>query len=345
VSDDRRRRLIDRRPARVARWLAVLLLAATALVAFNRGPALAGLPTSAGRSVVPPHSAELGAIPTDSIDPAVVPPDSAIPHDSLGASMRRGLALLTHTHDSLPHYAPSSLRCVSCHLDGGRRVGIAPLIGSFARYPRYLDRAGDVVSIEDRVNFCLTRSLAGRPLPAASREMHDIVSYLSWLSTNVPIGAGVRGQGLPKMPALRGDSARGAALFGPTCARCHGRTGEGTPVAPALWGARSFSIGASMAREEREASFIRHAMPYDMPGSLSDQQAYDLAAFVISHARPDLPGKSHDWPGGGAPYDVPYATSGHAAYRPPPLIPRGGDSTTMIVPPAVSERRGSPSAD
>jgi thiosulfate dehydrogenase len=54
---------------------------------------------------------------------------------------------------------------------------------------------------------------------------------------------------------------------------------------------------------------VRHAMPFDQPGTLTDQEAFDLAAFVMSHPRPDLPGKEHDWPGGDAPADVPYGTS------------------------------------
>lgn len=297
-------------PARLKRAFAVLLLAVGMFVLAKNRHVLAAQPT-------PPAT-----VAVDTVDMSVVPPDSAIPHDSSGASIRRGKALLQHTNDSIPLYAPSNLRCMSCHLDDGRRPGVAPLIGAYARYPRFVDRSGGIASMEDRINYCLTRSLSGRALPASSREMRDMIGYLAWLSTGVPPGAAVRGQGIPRMPALAGDSARGAALFAPTCAACHGSAGEGTPVAPALWGPRSFSIGASMARQERNAAFIRHAMPYDRPGSLSDQQAFDIAAFVLSHPRPDLPGKSHDWPAGGAPYDVPYDTPGHTAFHPPPLIPR-----------------------
>jgi thiosulfate dehydrogenase len=161
------------------------------------------------------------------------------------------------------------------------------------------------------------------------------VSYLAFLSTGVPEGAHVRGEGMPRLPMLTGDATRGAGMYGPMCARCHGQSGEGTSVAPALWGPRSFSIGASMAREERAASFIRRAMPYDRPGTLGDQDAFDLAAFVIAHARPDLAAKARDWPGGDAPSDVPYATRGHSGYRPPSLIPRTGDTAGMTVPAPV----------
>jgi thiosulfate dehydrogenase len=72
-----------------------------------------------------------------------------------------------------------------------------------------------------------------------------------------------------------------------------------------------------MAREERAASFIRHFMPQNARGSLTDQQAFDLAAFINSQPRPDSPGKEDDWPSGGAAADVPYNTEGHTAFRPP----------------------------
>ena len=266
----------------------------------------------------------------------VPPPDSAIPNDSMGASIRRGRAMFIRTTDSLPRYAPGNIQCASCHLDGGRQRDAAPLIGVHARFPKYLDRSAAVVPIEDRINYCFTRSLAGTQLPSRSREMQDIVAYLAFLSTDVPVGAHVKGEGMPKMPALTGDSAKGAALFVTTCAMCHGADGQGNaPAFPALWGPGSYSIGASMAREERAATFIRRFMPQNKPGSLTDQQAYDLAAYINAQPRPDSPGKENDWPAGGAASDVPYATRGHAAYRPPAkLLPRRNPNGAIVPAPA-----------
>ena len=86
-----------------------------------------------------------------------------------------------------------------------------------------------------------------------------------------------------------------------------------------------------MARLERAASFVRHNMPFDQPGTLTDQQAFDVASYVNAKARPDSPGKESDWPAGGAPADVPYGTKGHTAYQPPPLLPRR-DVAGAVVP-------------
>ena len=256
-----------------------------------------------------------------------------LPNDSLGSAVRRGLALVTATADSLPRFAASNLSCTSCHLDEGRRGTAAPLSGVFARYPKYIERTGAVVPIEDRVNYCMTRSLAGSRLPNDSREMQDIVAYLAFMARGVPIGAHLAVEGMPAMPKDAGDTTRGGTVYRDACARCHGADGAGLLKVPALWGAKSFSIGASMARQERAASFIRHNMPFDKPGTLSDREAYDVAAFITAKPRPDLPDKAHDWPLGGAPADVPYDTKGHKAFRPPPLLPRRNAANAVVSAP------------
>jgi thiosulfate dehydrogenase len=169
--------------------------------------------------------------------------------------------------------------------------------------------------------------------------MQDIVAYLAFMARGVPIGAHLPIEGMPPMPKAVGDTGRGAAVYISTCARCHGADGAGmTQVAglaivPALWGPLSFSVGASMARQERAASFIRHNMPFDKPGTLSDREAYDVAAYITSKPRPDLPEKARDWPLGGAPADVPYDTKGHTAFRPPPLLPRENPADAVVSAP------------
>jgi len=261
----------------------------------------------------------------------------SIANDSLGNSIQRGLFLLRHTRDSLPRYATSSLNCTSCHLQDGLRVEAAPLTGAFARFPKYMARSGAVIPLADRVNYCFTRSLAGNRLPVESREMQDILSYISYISRGVPIGAEIAGsKGIISAPdTLAGDAVRGGTLFATKCTACHGADGQGVAPFPALWGPKSFSIGASMARLERAASFIQRNMPFGQGGSLSWQDAFDLSAYINSHPRPDSPGKEGDWPLGGAPADVPYATKGHAAFNPPPsLVPRQNPALALVPAPA-----------
>jgi thiosulfate dehydrogenase len=283
-----------------------------------------------------------------SFDPASwqPPADSAIPNDSLGASIRRGLALVMHTADSLPEYAPGNINCTNCHINGGRNVEAAPLAGSQARFPKYMERTGAVIPLADRVNYCFTRSLAGNRLPVESREMQDILAYIAWLSTGVPVGEGKMlpgAEGILSMPdKLVGDRTRGQATFAAKCVACHGPEGAGNPAIPpgipALWGPKSFSVGASMARQGKAASFIWHNMPFGAGKTLTKQEAFDVAAYITSQPRPDSPGKENDWPLGGTPDDVPYATKGHSAFLPPPVLTRPNPDRAIVPAPAPVRR-------
>jgi thiosulfate dehydrogenase len=273
------------------------------------------------------------------------PADSEIPRDSLGASITRGLALITHTSDSLPAYAPGHINCTNCHLNGGRNFESAPLAGAHARFPKYLERAGAVIGLADRVNYCFTRSLAGSRLPVDSREMHDILSYLAWLSRGVPVGEGAAlpgSGGLPAVAELSADTTRGHAVYAAKCASCHQLDGSGNPSippgVPAVWGPKSFSVGASMARRSKAASFIWNNMPWGAGKTLTHQEAADVAAYVTSQPRPDSPGKERDWPTGKAPADAPYSTKGHVAFAPPPLLPRRNPQSALVPAPAPVSR-------
>ena len=274
--------------------------------------------------------------------PAWQPPASTeIPGDSLGASIRRGEALVLHTTDSLPEYAPGNISCGNCHLQGGRNPDAAPIAGSHARYPRYLDRTGAVVGLADRVNYCFTRSLAGSRLPVESREMQDILAYIAWLSRGITLGEGDRlpgAAGIPAIPAKTGDRERGGQVYAAKCVACHQPNGSGVKPIPALWGPKSYSVGASMARQSKAAAFIWHNMPSGMGKTLTHQEAHDVAAYINSQPRPDSPGKEKDWPAGGAPIDVPYVTAGRTAYQPPPLLPRA-KATQALVPAPPTVRR------
>jgi thiosulfate dehydrogenase len=300
------------------RFLPSLLVAATsaslaACAPRADAPAASGTGNTMGTPAA--HGFDWAAWTPPSLD--------SIPNDSLGKSIQRGLALLTHTTDSLPGYAHSNLQCTSCHLNSGLEDKAAPLTGTFARFPKYMPRTGAVITVEDRVNYCFTRSLAGSRLANNSKEMTDIVNYIAYLSRGIPVGTKAKVDGLMEMPnRLTGDPAKGQALFAEKCTACHGPDGQGVATNPALWGPRSFSVGASMTREERAASFIWRNMPLGQGGTLAEQQAFDLAAFIVRQPRPDSPGKEKDWPTGGAPYDVPYATQGHEPFVTPMLLPR-----------------------
>ena len=61
-----------------------------------------------------------------------------------------------------------------------------------------------------------------------------------------------------------------------------------------------------MARLDTAAAFVRWNMPLGQGGTLTEQEAYDVAAYFIEQPRPDFAGRSNDWPEGGRPRDARY---------------------------------------
>jgi len=228
----------------------------------------------------------------------------------------RGLALLNAFRDSLPAHSGNALRCTSCHLDNGTRETALPWLGTLARYPQYRSRPGTDETIERRINECIARSLAGRMIAEDGQDMRDMVAYMATLNE--------RTRPAPHaMVKLAGRVADGERAYAAQCARCHGANGEGVvPIAPAVWGADSYSVGAGMARQFTLATFLRHNMPYDRSDTLTDQEAADIAAFVLTRPRQDHPGKERDWPKGDAPEDVAYSTTAAEAAGLPQPAPR-----------------------
>jgi thiosulfate dehydrogenase len=239
------------------------------------------------------------------------PPPDAMPTDALGASIRLGLAILTDTQSHAKAYVGNGLNCVSCHLDAGRTAYAAPLAGLTGMFPEYRSRTGGVELLEQRINDCFRRSMNGRVLPSGSAEMIGLLAYTAWLSQGVPTGTEVVGRGFRDVVApARPDAANGKTLFAQKCAACHGANGQGTPgaggafVFPPLWGPNSVNTGAGMARISIAAAFVQAKMPLGAGGTLTDQEAYDIAAYFTAQPRPVFGASAKDWPKGGRPADA-----------------------------------------
>jgi len=237
-----------------------------------------------------------------------------------GDEILYGYRLLSQTKKLLPNNVGAGLNCTSCHLGGGSVPLASPFVGLDQRYPIYNPRAARVVSMADRINGCMLRSMNGKPIPKNSREMKAMLSYMTWISKNVPADAKVKGGGMSKVnTALKPDSVHGKEIYASRCAACHGVDGEGTKntnggyLFPPLWGPDSFNVGAGMARTYTAANFVKGAMPVAAGlhpplgvGAMSDQDAIDVAEYFSHQPRPDFPAAIYDWPKGGAPKDVRY---------------------------------------
>jgi cytochrome c len=125
-----------------------------------------------------------------------VPEVGALPYDANGLLVRRGRDLITATYayigpnvpDVSQRYAGNNLACSNCHLSAGVRKFALPLFGLYGEFPQYSPRSATEITIEDRINSCMTRSMNGQPLPPAASEMQAIVSYIKFLSSGVPAG-------------------------------------------------------------------------------------------------------------------------------------------------------------
>jgi thiosulfate dehydrogenase len=60
-------------------------------------------------------------------------------------------------------------------------------------------------------------------------------------------------------------------------------------VNPPLWGPNSYNWGAGMAQVDKAAAFIRANMPLGAGGTLTVQQAWDIAWYIDGQVRPQDP--------------------------------------------------------
>jgi thiosulfate dehydrogenase len=211
------------------------------------------------------------------------------------------------------------LACTSCHLNGGTKAFAAPYVGLSNVFPTYIGRENKVESLEERVNGCFERSMNGRAIPENSKEMRAIVTYIKNISINTVNKGRLAGQGFVKMdiPNRAANLKHGQLVFEGKCTSCHGKDGQGLPQTtgkgyqyPPLWGKDSYNDGAGMARLLTATRFIKANMPlgstYDAP-QLTDDEAYDVAAYINSFDRPHKANKEQDYPNlSKKPKDSPY---------------------------------------
>jgi len=232
----------------------------------------------------------------------------------LSKDIKWGYKLFTDTPHEARQYSPGKMSCSNCHLNAGQRERSLPLVAVAGMFPEYNRRSGRLYSLNDRIVDCFWRSenatggseSGPETLPSpTSKEVLAIAAYITWLAKGAQVGKNPtwRGQNTiaasALIPVAKLDRQRGEDIFKERCTSCHGIDGQGVAVGDKkpgpLWGPDSWNDGAGAARVYTLAGIIRYSMPYLNPGSLTDEEAQLVSAFINSQPRPAFPFKQQDY--------------------------------------------------
>jgi len=113
----------------------------------------------------------------------------------------------------------------------------------------------------------------GRPI--------DPADIAPWDISIMPDGAG--------LPPGSGTAAQGTKLFAEQCSACHGDNGKGTEFGSAVVGGppRATLDGGKTIRNYWPYAttlfdYIRRAMPFPQPNSLTNDEVYALTAYILA---------------------------------------------------------------
>jgi thiosulfate dehydrogenase len=253
----------------------------------------------------------------------IAPDTSTISNEENKDAIRYGYKLINKT---AYYFGPkgkvasisNGMNCQNCHLDAGTKPFGNNYSGVASTYPKFRERSGKTENIYKRVNDCFERSLNGQTLDTLGKEMQAIKAYIIWLGKDVPKKEKPKGAGITDLAYIdrAASPEKGKTIYIQKCRSCHNENGEGklnldglSYQYPPLWGDNSYNNGAGLYRLSRFAGYIKSNMPlgaaYNNP-QLSDEEAWDVAAFVNSQPRPkkDL---HLDWPKiSGKPIDYPF---------------------------------------
>jgi thiosulfate dehydrogenase len=224
------------------------------------------------------------------------PSERSIPAGSFGDLVRKGEHIFTQTGKYAGHYSGNDLTCESCHLNRGRKAYSAPLWGAYGMYPRYREKNHKVNSLAERIQGCFRFSMNGTAPAVDSETIRALLAYSYWMSKGAPVGVKLSGAGMVHMapPSRSPDPFSGKKVYEARCALCHGLHGQGRKsrgkmAFPPVWGAKSFNKGAGLYNVGKLAGFIKMNMPLSKGSTLSDQESWDVAAYVDSQPRPEKP--------------------------------------------------------
>ena len=236
---------------------------------------------------------------------------STIPSGEKGAAILYGQSLISETaqyfgpNGSVRHLS-NGMNCQNCHLQAGTKPFGNNFSLTSASYPKFRARSNSIETLNKRISDCFERSLNGTPPDSNSREVAAMKAYIEWLGSDVNTPGKPAGSGIRKLAFLTraADPAKGSQVYKAVCQTCHGANGEGVKAEngivftyPPLWGPDSYNDGAGLYRLSSFAGYVKYNMPFGVTYNaprLTDEEAWDVAAFVNSQPRPHKD-QSADW--------------------------------------------------
>lgn len=253
----------------------------------------------------------------------IAPDVNSITDPELKKQVEYGRELIAHTAKYLgPNGSvaqiSNGLNCQNCHLDAGTKPWGNNYGSVASMYPKYRARSGSYENMTKRINDCFERSLNGQALDSTSAEMLAMKAYMNFLGSNVEKGKKAAGSGFKSLAFLDrpADKGKGKQVYEAQCQTCHQADGQGQLaetgdeyIYPPLWGKNSYNDAAGLNRISNFAKYVKYNMPlgalHDKP-ILTDEQAWDVAAYVNSQFRPHKE-TPLDWPDvSKKPVDHPY---------------------------------------
>lgn len=212
-------------------------------------------------------------------------------------AVKRGCNIFSNPQKHASRYVRANIRCKDCHLDLGLKAETAPLGEAWVQSDKYDPVTGVILSYELRTMQCFINSSNGFKPNILDSTIQDLKVYGRYLAFKQGLKEGVEypARRFTKvMPTGEGDDyLRGKQAYKKHCAMCHGEQGYGLKdengyvAIPSLAGEGSWNTDSRMFNERITlAAIIKTSMPAHDRGSLTDTQARDIAAYLVTLPRP-----------------------------------------------------------
>ncbi|WP_299734141.1 cytochrome c [uncultured Tateyamaria sp.] len=120
-------------------------------------------------------------------------------------------------------------------------------------------------------------------LPAEAQQLGDPISESDIAPWDISISPDGR-----SLPPGMGSALEGAAIYADKCSACHGDAAKNGPagslvggIGQLTQGQQNRTLGSYWPYSTTVFDYVRRAMPYQSPGSLSDSEVYAVTAYLL----------------------------------------------------------------